>query len=53
MDMPHFRTPKEELLPSEAMWVNRDTWPRGNPVFEFLQVLHDQNSNVLFPFFDA
>ncbi len=32
------------------MCLNRYTWPRGNLVFEFLRVLHDQNSIVYFLF---
>src|SRR6266478_3852769 len=44
MDMADFRAPEEKFLPSEAMWVNRDLWPRGNLVFELLQMFHDPNS---------
>src|ERR1019366_1108036 len=47
MDMPHFRTPKEELLPSEAVRVKRDTWPRRNLVFEFVRVVLDQNYTLI------
>jgi len=42
MDVADFCASETEFLASKTVWVNRDTWPRGNLISEFLQVLQQR-----------